>query len=148
MTTIAFDGKTIACDSQATIDECIKYRVDKHAAIGQVDIWVAGDLSKKQKFVDSLKYYKGKDLCIDSEEFEDIDAFIFYRPSRKLYIFLGKDLVIEATDRFALGSGRDFAIAAMSCGLNATEAVLKASELDLYTDSNIKTFDLKKKAFV
>lgn len=127
MTTIAWDGKTLAADTRATAggfafgnDKAVRLKDGRlYAGSGSAEdceavrIWLETGGDKP-----TLKDYVG--LVIGS------DASI-WRYEDKLVPF-------QVTSPFhAVGSGRDYAIAAMHMGKTAREAVELASVYDIYT---------------
>ena len=132
MTTIAWDGKTLAADRQAhhgpsnTKYECKKLRVLNGRAIAGAGIkclndamasWITcgGDLPEACKQGEYIVVVaKGENTC---EVYEGVPI----------------PLVIPSGVKLAWGSGAQAAMAAMECGKNAEEAIQIASRVDLDT---------------
>ena len=131
MTTIAWDGRTLAADTRATA--CgLAYGIVKAVRLKDGRLYgasgAADDCKAAQNWLDSggekptVKDYAGIVIGADLS---------IWRYEDKLVPF-------PVTDRFhAIGSGRDFAIAAMHMGKTAREAVELAIVYDIYTGGPI-----------
>ena len=138
------DTGVLACDSQVTQGhrkfKCatkIWYSKDRKAYMA-----AAGDVSDimkvKKWFLDPAKQ-NDKNADIKGE----FDVLICYESGQAQYYDtdMSKEPV-DIDDNFALGSGGDFAMAAMACGKDADEAVHIASLLDIGTNDNIKKYQV------
>jgi ATP-dependent protease HslVU (ClpYQ) peptidase subunit len=145
-TTIAFDGKTLACDSQSTSGHTkfqsaapkIAYSPARHATIA-----AAGDVAftapVKKFFLATTKplseFVPTKLALAKSDEWlilvinDDGEAFLYNHS-------LEDPTPIPAP--FAFGSGEEFALAIMTFGGTAKDAIRVAEELDLYTGGVIR----------
>lgn len=54
--------------------------------------------------------------------------------------------IVPPTQDFAIGSGRDFALAALDMGADAVKAVEAAAKRDIYTGGTIRTYTVEIKA--
>jgi ATP-dependent protease HslVU (ClpYQ) peptidase subunit len=71
-------------------------------------------------------------------ELKDDDGFHALIVRRDAVLFLGGRMVpIAMNAPIAIGSGRDFALAAMKCGKGAVKAVEIAAELDTATGGGV-----------
>lgn len=131
MTTIAWDGKTIASDSQSA-----GTYVDQHGATkivkrdGKI---IAGS----GRFSTVCEYFDGNTEFDDESYFIEIDQKT------------GKARVIEAKGSYPIkppqdiGSGCDFAMGAMLAGKSASEAVKIAIKLDSNSGGKVKAVIIK-----
>jgi len=64
-------------------------------------------------------------------------------PEGDLFIYEGRtDVVIKTVQPFAIGSGSDFALAAMKAGKTAKEAVEIAIDLGVFSGGEVKVYEL------
>ena len=148
MTTICWDGKTLAADKQATINnrpllerdskiKRIKY-LGKPALIG-----VSGSLTLARKVVKWIEQGCDED---DTPSRGDNESF-------EVIVITSDDVLIYPNNyypetmgniRFAIGSGANYAEGAMAHGASAVEAVKISESLDIFTGYGIDTLTLKK----
>lgn len=141
MTTIAFDGKTMACDTRVTCGSSYYSTDTKIYENDDYVIGVAGDAGVGTMLIDCPYILQARHYDFDFE------ALVFAKDTRKLYkvaFYKSWDcalsLVVPIVDGFAAaGSGADFALAAMGCGRSAQGAVAIASNFDLNTGGKIIT---------
>lgn len=157
MTTVAWDGRTLASDSRATWDghvksHCVKmWRVQSRVdpVKGECLLAIAGDLYAGLLFKDWLELGGEPHLIKRGVTGEmddsggDFDALIVHRRGVYGANFLCR-LEPIGMDEWAHGSGRMAALAAMACGKSATEAVRIASRFDAYTGGRIVSMTLDK----
>jgi ATP-dependent protease HslVU (ClpYQ) peptidase subunit len=145
-TTIAWDGRYLACDTQMTAGhrktKCatkIWYSPDRKAYLGCAG--TVSDIMKVRKWFLDPKHANEETADIKG----DMDVLIVYETGRVLLWTedMSKEPV-EIDDQCALGSGGDFALAAMLCGKDAGEAVIVASQLDIGTNSRIRKYEVIK----
>lgn len=128
MTTIAWRDGVLASDSQATGGN-VKSRCAKLFQLGDGRIvGIAGDYARGCAFVEALK--RGEPI---KTNMKGVCALVL----------AGDGTVTEYDDSphpmpvidsfYAIGSGRMAAMAAMTCGKSALEAVHVAAEIDCYT---------------
>ena len=144
MTTIAFDGKTMACDTRVVCgSNCYntdtKIYENDFAVIG-----VAGDAGVGTMLIDCPYILQARPY-----EF-DFEALVFVKDTEKVYkvaFYKSWDCalssVIPVADGFAaVGSGSPYALAAMYLGNTATRSVTVASQFDTNTGGKIITKQL------
>jgi ATP-dependent protease HslVU (ClpYQ) peptidase subunit len=141
MTVIAWDGKTLAADKRTT-DAGVGLTTTKifrapcgallgaggttSACHGLKNWWVAG--ADPEKFPE-----KDKDA-----------ALMVVKPGGKVLVYWESAVGVEIEDAFfAIGSGRDFALAAMHLGCSAKRAVEVACTFSPYCGNGIDTLELK-----
>lgn len=147
MTTIAFDGKSVAFDTQSTCGGRISHVDDKVVEIQNYGIVYAGgsgELDSVHAFQDwvagGMKPDDYPDLC---KERADNSCFILINYKGELQEFERRPHpVATVVGRDALGSGSDYALGAMAAGKSAEEAVRIAMEYDAYTGGEVIVFDM------
>ena len=144
MTTIAFDGKTMACDTRVV---CGSNYYNTDTKIYENDtyvIGVAGDAGVGTMLIDCPYILQARPY-----EF-DFEALVFVKDTEKVYkvaFYKSWDCalssVIPIADSFAaVGSGSPYALAAMECGYSAHGGVAVASKFDTNTGGKIITKQL------
>lgn len=123
MTTVAYDGKTIAVDSLVTggfMHTTTKVFRLPDGSFGAG----AGGMSAIQRF---FREFDGDPATIPEGDF---DAVVMHLDGRVVH-YSGDGLVMEITgSKYALGSGSAFALGALCAGRSAAGAVAIACELD------------------
>ena len=143
MTTIAFDGKTMACDTRVSGSHT--YNTDtKIYENGFVVIGVSGDAGVGILLVedDSILVPKHYDFDFSAlvwvKDIETLCKVEFYKSWD-----CALSSVITIADSFAaVGSGAPYALAAMYLGNTATRAVTVAAQFDTNTGGKIITKQL------
>jgi len=132
MTTVAWDGRSLAADSQITCD----FKTNGHSKFfrfrdGSVGAF-AGTWSRVQEAMRVL------DGLQDGPAAEGWSAIVI-RPGGRVEYLEDDGCVLDITSiPFALGSGAHFALAAMACGKTAQEAVYLASTFDAHTGGPVE----------
>lgn len=144
MTTIAFDGKTMACDTRVV---CGSNYYNTDTKIHENDtyvIGVAGDAGVGTMLIDCPYILRARPYDFDFE------ALVFVKETEKVYkVAFNKSWdcalssVIMIADAYAaVGSGSRYALAAMECGYSAHGGVAVASKFDPNTGGKIITKQL------
>jgi len=144
MTVIAWDGKTLAGDKRATCAGLIR-TVTKILRVGPLLVAGSGDLDmvvagfvwveggrKPEEFTAAMR---DRDTSPDILVIEEGRVLKYERTP---YPMLFEDKL------FAMGSGRDYALAAMYLGCDARKAVEVASEFDAGCGNGVDTLTLEK----
>lgn len=144
MTTIAFDGKTMACDTRVVCgSNC--YNTDTKIYENEfVVIGVAGDAGV------GILLVKDDGILVPKHYDFDFSALVWVKDIEtlcKVEFYKSWDCalssVIPITDGFAaVGSGAPYALAAMYLGNTATRSVTVASQFDTNTGGKIITKQL------
>ena len=138
MTTIATDGKSMACESQQRGDHIDQIVSKKIWRVGKSIVGVAGEASEGLIFVDWLKS-DTKD--VKPELSDGFDAMVL---TDKGVFWYGQRLVaIECGIPSAIGSGGDYAMGAMMAGSTPKKAVEIAKKLDPGSSGPVKELILK-----
>lgn len=143
MTTIAFDGKTMACDTRVAGDHI--YNIDTKIYENEfVVIGVAGNAEA------GILLVKDDSILVPKHYDFDFEALVFVKDTEKVYKVAfykswgcALSSVIPVADSFAaVGSGAPYALAAMECGYSAHGGVAVASKFDTNTGGKIITKQL------
>lgn len=150
MTTVAWDGRFFASDTQGDHGGLI-VPTKKLMATPDYVIGGAGSYALIYDF-----WRRTKDMSLgsildagfgvtpDSEDDDDLPSImIASRKSRNAWYMSGRVFVPIERGFHAIGSGRDFALAAMSLGKTAYEAVELARTLDVSTGGAIDLIELQ-----
>lgn len=149
MTTIAYhhDSRTIAVDSRKTMSGI-----------------VVNDRTEKWRYVDGDLYFfagsdGGEDLFIEAHktgskanpDIADCCALMITKDGVCKMLVISNDwlpLSCVINYNIALGSGDNFALAAMDHGKNAADSVRYASTRDIYTGGPVHAYDIAKAEFI
>lgn len=143
MTTVAWDGKTMASDSLATDAWGLKEEVfDKILSGKDFLAGTAGEkggITRWWKEVASLSFWEVVEYGYPEFDRDTNDPSIVLVNKWNIYRH-ANGVFVEMQRRFhAVGSGRDYALAAMRCGKSAAVAVKIAMEFDNGTGGRIIT---------
>ena len=142
MTVIAWDGKTLAGDKRAV------YGTYKGGVVTKIHRWegglcaIAGDMEQGVQLVSWLKEGAEPDEFPDLGEREG-DFLVIHNDGRIAYYQRSAEPLFFEDPIHALGSGKDYALAAMHLGKSAKEAVEFACELDAYCGNGVDTLELQ-----
>lgn len=139
MTTIAYDGRYIACDSRESMGHIIlSDKVEKFVATPEAVYFGAGvpcdierliEVSEQvthDYFLEAVILVAEKDGVFTVSQSED--GGVYKNSASHL-------------DSYAIGSGAEFAMSAIDFGMNAKEAVEYAMTRDIYTGGEVTVFD-------
>lgn len=157
MTTIAFDGQYLSADGRATVGNLIAAKSTKKIfplvtqANGiEVKAVLAGAGSYEAILI-VKKHLENFDLH-DADMIPELQpgdmSGLLVLETGEAFVLESKLIPMEAESPIAIGSGTDFAMAAMAMGKSAPEAVKVACELDCFSGGRIKTFDIESWGFV
>lgn len=140
---IAWDGKTLAADKMAC-SAGYGYTVTKvHRLADGSIVAFSGDGDSAMAL---LRWLDGDRQPADYPAAQkDNDTCAFVVQPNGCCVSWGKTAhpqIIE-DERYAMGHGRDFALAAMHCGKTAREAVEVACRFDVYCGCGIDTLELR-----
>lgn len=145
MTTVAYDGRTLAADSMLSTPgwkspvsfQKVFANVGEFQAIGFCGC--ASAIEAFLMWIENPEEPGLREALLESELLalavhHDGNAYLFEGPTRH-------PLPI---DHFhAIGSGSEFAISAMLCGKSAAEAIEVSKKLDFYTGGKVQFIELK-----
>lgn len=134
MTTVVFDGSTVAWDSRITAGtEIITDNAQKRYKYAGRTFWFCGTVGDMQEFCESYASRETRRDLNVSALVLDLDGLFTTGADSDGRIF--RNPVMSAV---ALGSGGDYALGAISCGKTAKEAVKIASTRDACTGGKIR----------
>lgn len=138
MTTVAWDGKTLAADRRVTANGVVNTEWTKvHKRKDGTLIGVGGEMCTGSEFIRwFMSGEKGKKPPLRAMVTNDLAAAaIIVRPNGVVEAHDQDGWHVVESPRYAIGSGGNFAMVAMKCGAFADRAVEIASEFDVYTGS-------------
>lgn len=143
MTTVAWDGKTMASDSLATDAWGLKEEVfDKILAGNGFLVGTAGEkggIHRWWKSIEGMKFCEVVEFGYPEFNRDNNDPSIMLVDKWNLMRHVS-GVFVEMQRRYhAVGSGRDYALAAMRCGKSASVAIKIAMEFDNNTGGRIIT---------
>jgi ATP-dependent protease HslVU (ClpYQ) peptidase subunit len=137
MTTIAWDGRTLAADKQSTWGgtptRTRKIFRAKHPD-GRVMIYGCAGLTHECQ-----AYTRWIDGEIEKPDFTDISILSIDQKGRIWYANQSMLWARIITKRWAIGSGCDYALGAMAAGKSAADAIRIASKLDVNIGLGVDT---------
>jgi hypothetical protein len=136
VTTIAWDGKELAADSQATSEGLVSYTVKIFKGDNYIMAY-AGPIDEGYAFKAIMEgEAKAKDMSI-SKNF----AALVWWDTGEIEEWYSSMIPVPVIDKYAsLGSGSAIALAAMYSGATAKEAVELAKKLDAFTGGKIISY--------
>jgi 20S proteasome alpha/beta subunit len=143
MTTIAYKDGVIAFDSRITNSGIIiNDNAKKYYMEGGKTFFYSGAESDIDRLIDG--YLHG---LIKLEHGVDGNAIVI-DTSGLYFVGVTEDFElwsnsVDAEIPFAIGSGRDFALAFMDAGMSAVDAVKMTAKRDIYTGGAIRSYELK-----
>lgn len=143
MTTIAWDGTMLAADRMMT-DGSFKATKTKIRATNIGLLGAAGDARYTSAAMDWLAKEDFGLPYPNSGEDDDVVNMIHVHLDGKIDVYFNCSVPVRVESVFyALGSGRDFALAAMHLGESALKAIEVASALDVNTGNGFNVFRLE-----
>lgn len=143
MTCIAWDGKTLAADKRAT-NGTARNTVTKIYRAGDVLVGVSGDLAFGMQLLEWVMAGRNPDTFPASQREEKTwQPMLVIEADGTMARYEQTPYPIRWQDAFgAIGSGRDYALAAMHLGKTAEEAVAVATAFDPGCGNGIDTLTL------
>lgn len=140
MTVIAWDGKTLAADKQSTFCGLPRTTTKIHRA---KDGSLMGATGTTAVCVALRNWYDAGAVKVDFPDKDKEATLLVVKPDGTLLLWDSNATPIRIEDKFhAIGSGRDFALAALHLGHTAREAVEVACKYDVYCGKGIETLEL------
>lgn len=136
MTTVAWDGTTLAVDRQATFGNSISTARKLH----EVGEYVAAIGGRVDHIYTTLEWIAaGCKLEERPQLLDGIMGITVHLRTKRAYVIEGvRPYMVAVRDKYvAVGSGQDFAIAAMHLGLDAAAAIRFTSKFDAYTGRGV-----------
>jgi ATP-dependent protease HslVU (ClpYQ) peptidase subunit len=143
MTVIAWDGKTLAAEKMSC-SAGYGYTVTKVHRLKDGSIAAfSGDGDGAMALLHWLNGDRAESAYPAAQKDNDTSAFVV-RPDRVAVSFGKTPHPQVMEDRFyAMGHGRDYALAALYCGKSAREAVELTCKLDVFCGNGIDSLDLQ-----
>lgn len=143
MTTICFKDGILAADRQATHHDSAFFAVTKIHRINGCLVGGAGSADVYQSMINWFQEgAKDEDFPSIQSETNDATMVVISPDGRVMVYDRTPHPVIIENEFFALGSGRDFALAAMHLGCSAEEAVKVASMFDTNSGNGVTVLKL------
>lgn len=146
MTIVVWDGRTLAADKRATYSGLAR-TVTKIRRTHKGELLAfSGDFDMGMALV---QWYEGDGCAERYPNNKNNDGVVktqlmVIRLDGTVCYYEREPIPMVFTDKqTAMGSGRDYAIAAMHLGCNAIQAVQVACDLDIYCGNGIDTLDLE-----
>jgi hypothetical protein len=142
MTTIAWDGKTLAADRLCVVGGNLKRTITKLFNCGDYVFGGSGSLGDVMRSVDWLRDGAPMPNNIGAHSADESGqiGIAVYRDGAPFVVVLEMThlRLLPLEDPFyAVGSGRDFAIAAMALGKDAADAVELTARFDVWTGRGV-----------
>lgn len=143
MTTIAWDGKTLAADRMATYS-FTKRKVRKLFDCGDYAYGCSGEFWQAHLIADWLRSGAGNSGRVTQDEISCCGIAV-RKTDGVAFVVEGKSVVLtEIRDEFfATGSGHEYARAAMALGKTAMQAIALASRFDVHTGLGVDTIRVR-----
>lgn len=143
MSVIAWDGKTLAADKRASVGTLI-CTTTKIFRIGEALVAYAGSASFGEEMVAWFTAgAKPEQFPAGQRSDDDWSGLLVIRRDRPIEKYERTPHAVRFEDnQFAIGCGRDFALAAMHLGKTAREAVEVAIHFDSGCGNGIDTLEL------
>lgn len=143
MTTIAWDGTTLAADKQAT-NAGLRRTVTKIFRAGDLMFAACGDLAESLEVIEWIKAGADPEKLPASQRSERWNSIFTVTKQGVIKVYECGPYPIQFEDEiFACGSGRDFALGAMRMGADAVRAVEVASGFDSGTGCGVDRLSFK-----
>lgn len=141
MTTVAWDGKSLAADRRVTAAGTVVTEWTKvHKRSDGALIGVAGEMCTGSEFV---RWFFTNDSEAPMPELkakvspDECAAIIIVDPDGEVRAYDRDGWHVVESKRYAIGSGANLAQMAMRCGKSAARAVELAAEFDIYTGGEV-----------
>lgn len=142
MTTVAWDGKTLSADKKANTGG-LAFTVTKIYKVNGCLIGVSGDLDRAMEMVEWFR--KGSEpekFPVFGRSNDDWCGLLAIKPDKTIWKYERTPYPFLIENKyFAIGSGRDFAMATMECGGTSKKAIEVASKLDIGTGIGIDSLE-------
>lgn len=157
MTTVAYDGRFLSADGRATNGNLISGKSTQKifpletTAAGCAVKGVLAGAGSYQAIMQVKTHLESNDL-FDAELIPEVEvgefSALLILETGEAYVLEHKLIPMPCECPVAIGSGTDFAMAAMTMGKAAPASVEVACTLDCFSGGTIRTFDTKAWSFV
>ena len=132
MTTIAWDGESLAADKNIYSDNSLCGKEKKIFKSGKDWITGTGNVEDIQAFMEWYKHGEKKPKITD-----DFQGVVL-REDGRIFEYEGGLYAVEIKTPTAWGSGWEFALASMDHGCNAKEAIKYATKRNVFTGGGVQ----------
>lgn len=144
MTCIAWDGKTLAADKRTSFGGASVTTTKIHRVNGSL----VGCAGITAQIAEMIVWLRGgaepKDFPAPQRDSKECVSMLVIRPDGQVVQYENTPYPIVIESRiWSIGSGRDFALAAMHLGKSAKDAVQLACDLDMNCGNGIDTLELE-----
>lgn len=138
-TTVAYDGVTLAADSQTTTSNLKQFDFQKIHRIKGSLVGTCGTATDGLKFIHWLE-----SADREFDEFPTMESGFraIVVDKGEVFEYENCEYPLPSKAPVAIGSGKDFAMGAMLAGKTAADAVRIAEKLDIYTGGEVKELPL------
>ena len=149
MTTIAYDGTTVAADGRATAegllvsDKTKKLITIKKAFFNDEEVVCLAFAGAMEDAAMLINHLKTESLGLGSRLELECHGLLFTKYG--IYLFEGSNFAQQQDEPIAMGSGAIAALTAMRLGLDAKAAVKTAMKMDVYTGGRITAIQVRNK---
>ena len=140
MTTIAWDGRTIAADSQSTEGELRGLHPCKKLSKYKGNIYAfAGTISTCKDVIRWLKRGGKKD---DFPALAELDFAVLQFKGGKCYLYQSDPTPIQVLPPYTMGTGKELALGAILAGATASRAVEIACDVDINSGLPVQHYEV------
>ena len=144
MTTVAFDGESMSCDTMMTDGGIRLYIETKMIKNSEFVLGWAGSVGVARRVLAGVAESSLGDLLISGvkgqEDLESrLDILLVCRETKQIFVLVGNNFISIRAAHHAIGSGADVAIGAMMHGATSKQAVKTSSKVDLNTGGRVLT---------
>ncbi len=145
MTTIAWDGRTLAADSRsASNDVVMSDRHTKVVRVGNVLAAATGTAARCREFLAWVGAGMPGDPPANPHPADkDWSYWGLVIAPHGAWVFQEPGIVPVTSPYYAMGTGRDFALGAMAVGASATEAVRAAMRHDTCSGGDVTVLSVR-----
>lgn len=123
MTCVAWDGTTLAADRRALVGGVIRTTTKIHR-VGDSLVAFSGDAAMGRELVEWYERGAKPEEFPEQQREKDKSRLLAIGPRKEIWVHEdGPYPILFEDEFFAIGSGRDYALAAMHLGCNAVQAV-------------------------
>lgn len=142
MTVIAWDGKSLAADRQATLGGNAFFQIKKIKKIGNLLCAFTGEAKYAESLFIWVEDGMVKERFPNMPNNDQVRLIVISESEISEYLSSTNRVIRPIQHIAAFGSGAEFAIGAMSAGVDAKKAVEIACEYDVYCGGGVDVVTL------
>lgn len=144
MTTVAFDGVNMSCDTMITDGHTKMYIPTKLVKSKEFVLGWAGNVGVARRSLAGVADLGLNELLLKGirgqEDLEEkISVILVCRKTKQVFTMVGNNFINALGNTHAIGSGASIAVGAMLCGATSKVAVKAAAKVDLNTGGRVIT---------